>query len=131
MNMAMFIFESCCVQGDKFCDTITTTWIGKDVPINVSISSNLIEQRIFWRYFNSRALVESYVGALDGLATQSKAQLKWKFLEIEISMASKINSIFSTLNQRHCRRKPVMDFEDECIEEEQDVSTHFLQNQKN
>ena len=31
-----------CVQEDKYFDIATTTWIGKLVPISVSISSNLI-----------------------------------------------------------------------------------------
>ena len=46
-NMGIFYFESICEQEDKLHDTDTTTSIGKHVPIRVSISSNLIEQRIF------------------------------------------------------------------------------------
>ena len=37
-NIAIFDFESICVQDETFRDTITTTWIGKHVPISVSIS---------------------------------------------------------------------------------------------
>ena len=37
-KLAIFDFESICVQEDTFRDTITTTWIGKHVPISVSIS---------------------------------------------------------------------------------------------
>ena len=70
---AFFVFESICLQEDKIRDTNTTTWIGKHVPISVSVSSNLIEQRIFQDSSNPRASVESVVDALDGLATQSKA----------------------------------------------------------
>ena len=54
-----------------------------------------------------------------------------KFLKIETSVKSKANHIYSTLTQRRCRKEPVMKFDDECIEEEQDASTQFLQTQKN
>ena len=46
-NLAIFDFESICVQEEFFKDTKTTTWIGKHVPIQVSISSNLAEEQIF------------------------------------------------------------------------------------
>ena len=35
-TLAIFDFESICVQEETFRDTITTTWIGKRVPISVS-----------------------------------------------------------------------------------------------
>ena len=37
-NLAVFDFESICVQENSFKDTKTTTWIGEHVPISVSIS---------------------------------------------------------------------------------------------
>ena len=89
-NTAISIFESICEQEDKFRDTDTTTWIAKHVPISVSISSNLIEQPTFLCNSMPAASVESFVDALDGLATQSKAQIELKFLEIE----TKLNQTF-------------------------------------
>ena len=71
--MAKIDLESFFVQEDKFCYTDTKTWTGKRIPISVSISSNLIEQPIFSCDSNPGALVESFVDALDELATQSKA----------------------------------------------------------
>ena len=47
-NMEKFDFESTSVQKDKFCDTDTTTWIGKHFPIYASISSLLTEQLILF-----------------------------------------------------------------------------------
>ena len=93
----------------------------------------MIEQPIFFCNSKPGTLVESFVGALDGLATPSKAEMKLKFLQKETIVKSKLNQVFSALNQRHCRKEPVLEFEDECIEqeEEQDVSTQFLQTQKN
>ena len=53
-------------------------------------------------------------------------------METENRLKTKLNQIFSTLTQGRCRKEPVLEFEDECIEEqEQDVSTQFLQTQKN
>ena len=131
-NMAIFDFELICVQEDKFRDIEPTKWIDKHVPISVSISSNLIEQPPFQYKSNPAAVAESFVDALDGLATQSKEQMKLTVLEIQISVKTQNIQTPSTLNQSHCRREPVLEFEKECIEEEErDVSTQFLQTQKN
>ena len=78
-NMEKFDFEAVYVQQDKFRDTDTTTWIGKHVPLSVSILSNLIEQPNCLCNSNPGALVESFVDALDGLTTQSKTQKELKF----------------------------------------------------
>ena len=133
--MAIFDFESICVQEEKFRDTDTRTWTGRHVPISVSNSSNLIEKLIFSCNSNRGALVESFVGALDGSATQSNAQLKLKFSEVETSGRSKLNQIFSAHNQRRCRYEPVLEigygFFEEEEEEQQNVSTQFSQTQKN
>ena len=131
--MANFNFLSICVQKDKICDTNTTIWIGQHVPIDVSISSNLIKPPTFPCSFDPEALVESFVSDPVELATPSKAQRKLKDLENNINVKSKHNQFFSTLNQRRCRKKPVLEFEDACIEEDkkQDVSTKLLKIQKN
>ena len=47
-NLAIFEFEPICVQGESFKDTDTTKWIGKHIPILVSISSNLVKEPIFF-----------------------------------------------------------------------------------
>ena len=57
--------------------------------------------------------------------------MKLKFLEIEISVKSKLNHTFSTLNRCRCRKEPVLEFEKKFNEEVQDVSTQFSQTQKN
>ena len=134
--MALFDFESLCVQENNFLDTDTTTWIGKLVQISVAISSNLIKETISLCNSNPGALVESFVGALHGLATHSKADMKLKFLELEASVKSKLYQFFSAFYQCRCRKEPVLEFEDSCVEdeeeekEEQDVLAQFLQTQK-
>ena len=114
--MAIFPFESIFVQEDKLQDTDTTTWTGKHVPISVSILSNLIDQPIFLCNSNSEALLESFVNDLEGLATQSKAQMKLIFLQIETSVKSKLHQTFSGHKQRRCRKEPVFEFGEACIE---------------
>ena len=46
-NLAFFNFETICVHTEELGETQTTTWIGKHVPIPVSISTNLIDEPIF------------------------------------------------------------------------------------
>ena len=75
-NLAIFDFESICVQEETFRDTNTTTWIGKNVPTSVSISSNLVEEAIFLCNSDLHHVVASFIGALENLA--SKAKRKWK-----------------------------------------------------
>ena len=46
-NLAVFDFESICVKEETYKETETTKWIGKQVHISVSISSNLEPGPIF------------------------------------------------------------------------------------
>ena len=133
-NLAVFDFESICIPEEKFKKTRTTTWIGKHVPLSVSISSNLIAKPIFLCNSNPRDLVESFINAIEGLATKRKTQIKLKVLEIETAIKSKLTRTLESLNERRCRNQRVSQFEDLCFEddnEEKDASTQFLQMQKN
>ena len=78
-------------------------------------------------------MVESFIDAVEGLATQSKAQMKLKFLEIETAIKSKLTRTLESLNDRRYRSQRVFEFEDHCFEvdnEQKDASTQFLQMQK-
>ena len=133
-NLAVFDFESISIPEEKIKNTKTTTWIGKHVPISVSISSNLIAKPIFLCNSNPRDLVESFIDAVEGLATQSKAQMKLKLLEIETAIKSKLSRTLECLNERRCRNQRRFELEDHCFEddnEEKDASTQVLQMQKN
>ena len=58
--------------------------------------------------------------------------MKLQFLDMATSIKSRLNAIFAVLNERRGPRETVLEFEDECLEvEEKDVSTQFLQMQKN
>ena len=133
-NLAIFDFESICVkEANSYKQTETTTWIGQHVPISVSISSNLLPEPIFLCNANPHYLISSYITALEGLATQSKAQIKLNFIEVETAIKIKLCAILEQLNQRRNRAERVSNFVDDCIveEEEKDLSTQFLQMQKN
>ena len=132
--LAVFDFESICIPEEKFKNTETTTWIGKHVPLSVSISSSLIAMPIFLCNSNPHNLVESFIDAIEGLATQSKAQMKLKLVEVKTAIESKLTRTLETLNDRRCRNQPVFEFEDQGFDndnEEKIVSTQFLQMQKN
>ena len=102
--------------------------------MSVSISSNLIATPIFLCNSNPRDLAETFIEAVEGLATQSKAQIKLKFLEIETAIKSNLTRTLESLNERRYRNQRVFEFEDHCFEddiEQKDASTQFLQMQKN
>ena len=126
-NLAIIDFESICVQEETFRDTITTTWIGKHVPISASISSSLVEEPIFLCNSDPHHLVASFIGALENLASQSKAKMINLFLGIETTIKNKLGSILEKVTQRHNRREQA-DL-DEC-DNEICASTQFSQRQK-
>ena len=126
-NLAIFDFESICVQEETFRDTNTTTWIGKHVPISVSISSNLVEEPIFLCNSDPRHLVASFIGTLENLASQTKAKMKNLFFDIETTVKNKLGSILEKLTQRHSRREQA-DLAN--CDNETCTSTQFLQIQK-
>ena len=90
-NMPIVDFDSICEQEDKFRDTDTTTRIGKHDPISVSLSTDLIGQRIFSCNSNLGVLVQSFADAFEGFLTRNKAQIKWK-----LRLVWKVNSITIT-----------------------------------
>ena len=123
-NLAIFDFESVCVQEESFKDTHTTKWIGKHIPISVSISSNLLKEPIFLCNSDPHHLVTSFIGALEKLALQSEAIVKNLFFDIETTINIKLGSILEKLNQRHNRREQA--HLDDC-DNETSTSTQFLQ----
>ena len=99
------------------------------MPISVSISSNLIPEPILLCNANAHHLISSFVTALDGLATQRKAQMKMNFIEVETAIKIKLCVILEQLNQKRNRAERMSKFVDDCIVEEEEnyLSTQFLQ----
>ena len=84
---------------------------------------------IFLCNSNPRDLVESFINAVEGLAAQSKSQMKLKFLEVETATKSQLTQTLESLSQRHCCNQRVFEFEDQGFEddnEEKDASTQIL-----
>ena len=130
-NLAIFDFESICVQEQSFKETITTTWIGKRAPISLSISSNLVEEPIFTCNSDPHHVVASFIGALENLASQSKTKKKNLFLDIETAIKINLGSILEKLTQRHNRRESTrFDISQDDCDSETCASTQFLQIQK-
>ena len=102
--LAVFDFESICIPEEKFKNTEMTTWIGKHIPLSVSISSNLIAVSIFLCNSNPRDLFESFIDAVEGLATQSKAKIKLNFLEVGTTIKSQLTRTSESLNEHRCRK---------------------------
>ena len=100
------------------------------MPISVSISSNLIPELKFLCNATPHHLISSFTAALEGLETQSKAEMKLNFFEVETAIKKNLCAVLEHLNHR---RNPVLNFVDDCIveDEEKDLSTQFLQMQKN
>ena len=132
-NLAIFDLESICVKEDSYKQTETTKWIGKPVPKSGSISSNLSPEPIF--SVTPILIISSrlFITALEGLATRSKFKMKLNFFEVETAIKIKLCAVLEQINQRRNRAERVSNFVDDCIEEEEekDLSTHFLQMQKN
>ena len=119
-SLAMFDFESIGVKEDSYKQTETTTWIRKHVPISVSISSNVIPEPIFLCNANPHHLISSFITALEGLATQSKTQMKLNFIGIETAIKIKLCAILEQLNQRRNQAERMSNFVDDCVVEEEE-----------
>ena len=132
-NLAMLDFESICVPSEQLKDTNTSTWIGKHEPISVFISSNLIDEPLFLCDKDPKALMLSFVEAIEVLANKNKTEMRTNFSSIEAIIRARVNAIREDLNKRKDRNASTSECEDEGTEEddEADMSTQFLQMQKN
>ena len=130
-NLAIFDFESICVQEESFKDTTTTTLTGKHVSISVSISSNLVEEPFFRYNSDPHQLVSSFNGTEEGLASQSKAQMKLLFLDIETTRKIKQGGILEKRTQRQNGQESArFDMSQDDCDNETCASTQFLKIQK-
>ena len=133
-NLAIFDFESICLPIEELKETQTTTWIGKHVPISVSISSNLIDEPIFLYNMDPQNLIIDFASNLELLAEKSKLEMRTNFQDSEVAVNERMKKIFDQLNERGQNfSSNKFEYEDECIEdsEEAGMSTQFLRIQKN
>ena len=80
-----------------------------------------------------KTLIVSFVEALEELANKIRTEVQSKFASIQELINSRFDAIFEKMNERKSHTTSAFEFEDECIEEEEeaDMSTLFLQMQKN
>ena len=83
-------------------------------------------KRHFLCNLNPRDLVSSSIDALESLATQSKAQMKMNFFQMETATKSRLARMLAVPNQR---RSQCVAFQAE--DNSENRSTQFLQKQKN
>ena len=88
-NLAVFDFEALCVYSVDIINTATTSRIGTQVPVSVSISSNLLDE--------PNRLIRSFVAQLEILAAKNKVDVKSKFLEVEAEIKTRLNDVSSRL----------------------------------
>ena len=133
-NLAFFDFESICVPTEKLKKTQTTNWIGKHAPNSVSKPSNLIDDPILLKNKDPQNLIIDFVNNLELLAEKNKLEMRTKLQDIEVAVNERSKNIFDQLNERgKIYSSNKFGYKDECIEdsEESDMSTQFLQIQKN
>ena len=106
----------------------------ENVPISVSVSSNLIDEPISLNNKDPQNLIIDFVANLEVLAEKSKLEMRTKFQDIEVAVNERKKKIFDELNERGKNYSSnQFEYEDECIEdsEEADKSAQFLRIQKN
>ena len=64
-----------------------------------------MEEPIFLCNSDPHHLVASFIGALENIASQSKAKMKNLYLNIETPIKTKLGSTLEKLTQRHNRRE--------------------------
>ena len=98
-NLVVFDFESITVHDQSLNHTDSTTFIGKHVPISVSIHSNLISEPIFICDINPRCLITKFLLELLALSKRSSMELRQFFDPYFQLIHHKINELNGNLPQ--------------------------------
>ena len=83
-NFIVFDFESITVPDNTLRNTELTSWIGKHVPISVSISSNLLSETIFICNEDPLQLIRDFVSSLSNIAEKSTLLMKEIIISLEL-----------------------------------------------
>ena len=90
-----------------------------------------MEEPVFLCKSDPRHLVASFIGALENVASQSKAKMKNLFLDIETAIKIKLDNLSEKLTERHNRREHArFDISQDDCDNEVCASTQFQQIQK-
>ena len=86
-HLIVFDFESITVPDSTLKNTDLTSWIGKHIPISVSIASNLLDDPIFICNEDPNQLIRDFVSNLTHIAEKStllmREKLNYFVLELE------------------------------------------------
>ena len=104
-SLPKFRVKSICVQEDTLKDAETKIWVANYVPISVSISSYLLQKPIFFCRSDPHHLLASFIGGLEGLASQSETQMKLSFLVTETIIKFKQGNFSEKINECPNRRE--------------------------
>ena len=101
-NLIVFDFESITVPDNTIRNTELTSWIGKHVPIRVSISSNLLSETIFICNEDTNQLIRDYVSSLTNIAGKSTLLMKEKLNNFLLELEEKYWTVSSiSESERH------------------------------
>ena len=98
-NLFVFDFESINVHDPSLNHTDSTTFIGKHVPVSVSIHSNLFWEPIFVCDFNPRSLVIKFLLELLAFSKRNSMELRELFDLCFQIIQRKINELNANLPQ--------------------------------
>ena len=88
-NLIVFDFESITVPDNTLRNTELTSWIGKHVPISVSISSNMLSETIFICNEDPLQLIRDFVSSLTNIAEKSSLLMKEKLNNFVLQLEEK------------------------------------------
>ena len=88
-NLIIFDFESITVPDSALRNTELTSWIGKHVPISVSISSNLLSEPIFICNEDPLQLIRDFVSSLSKIAEKSTLLMREKLNDFVLVLEEK------------------------------------------
>ena len=92
-NLVIFDFESICKTENNSESNNSTTWVGKDEPISVSISSNLFKTPIFLCDPEPIKVVIQFLVALENLANESRDQMQSQFADVTSAVCEKLEEL--------------------------------------
>ena len=117
-NLAVFDFEALAVPLEtNTSNQENTTWIARQVPISVAISSNLCEQPIFICCNDPKELISQFVDELRRLSEKSGTQYRNLFEKEFDEITKRTNALNEKLPRRNKRQASSDNLLDEAIED--------------
>ena len=92
-HLIVFDFESITVPDNTLRNTDLTSWIGKHVPISVSIASNLLKDPIFICNEDPYQLIRDFVSNLTYIAEKSTLLMREKINALVLELEEKYGAV--------------------------------------